>query len=57
LSLAHELGLTTVAEGIETDRQLAWLINKGCTLGQGYLLARPEEVAIFEDRLAKNGAT
>jgi two-component system CheB/CheR fusion protein len=57
LSLAHALGLTTVAEGIETDRQLAWLINRGCAVGQGYLLARPEEAAIFEDRLAKNGAT
>jgi two-component system CheB/CheR fusion protein len=57
LSLARALGLTTVAEGIETDRQLAWLTDKGCAVGQGYLLARPEEAAVFQDRLAKNGAT
>jgi diguanylate cyclase (GGDEF)-like protein/PAS domain S-box-containing protein len=41
ISLAHALDLTTVAEGVETDEQLAILKQLGCDLGQGYLFARP----------------
>jgi diguanylate cyclase (GGDEF)-like protein/PAS domain S-box-containing protein len=39
--LGDELGLRTVAEGIEYDEQLAALQHLGCTLGQGYLFAAP----------------
>jgi diguanylate cyclase (GGDEF)-like protein/PAS domain S-box-containing protein len=42
ISLAHALGLTTVAEGVETDEQLAVLRELGCDAGQGYLFARPQ---------------
>ena len=48
ISLARALDLTTVAEGIETDRQLAWLLQLGCEIGQGYFLQRPLEVPDFE---------
>jgi diguanylate cyclase (GGDEF)-like protein len=41
LRLGRDLGLTVVAEGIETADQLVLLREAGCTLGQGYLLARP----------------
>jgi diguanylate cyclase (GGDEF)-like protein/PAS domain S-box-containing protein len=41
LQLAATLGLTAVAEGIETADQLAALTSLGCELGQGYFLARP----------------
>jgi diguanylate cyclase (GGDEF)-like protein len=41
VALAREAGLTTVAMGIETDRQLALARKLGCSLGQGYLLHRP----------------
>jgi diguanylate cyclase (GGDEF)-like protein/PAS domain S-box-containing protein len=41
ISLAHALGLTTVAEGVETEEQLAILKELGCDFGQGYLFARP----------------
>ena len=41
LSLADALGMRTVAEGIETDAQRTWLIEKRCPLGQGYRLGRP----------------
>ena len=37
MRLGDELGLRTVAEGIEYDEQLAALQHLGCTLGQGYL--------------------
>ncbi len=41
LSMAQNLGLTVVAEGIETPAQLESLKRLGCQRGQGYLLARP----------------
>jgi diguanylate cyclase (GGDEF)-like protein/PAS domain S-box-containing protein len=39
--LGSSLGKQVVAEGIETDSQLGQLREMGCSLGQGYLLARP----------------
>ncbi|EYB67268.1 hypothetical protein DEIPH_ctg046orf0076 [Deinococcus phoenicis] len=41
IMLAQSLGLETVAEGVETAEELAVLRDLGCTLGQGYLFARP----------------
>ena len=41
LDLGRALGLTTVAEGVETEEQLAVLRDLGCDWAQGYLLARP----------------
>jgi diguanylate cyclase (GGDEF)-like protein len=41
VELGHALGLTAIAEGIETVEQLAVLREVGCDLGQGYFLARP----------------
>ncbi len=41
LALARELGLETVAEGVETIEQMEFLISCGCDLMQGYLFAKP----------------
>ncbi len=41
VALAQGLGLEVVAEGIETEYQLAHLRKLGCQYGQGYLFARP----------------
>jgi diguanylate cyclase (GGDEF)-like protein/PAS domain S-box-containing protein len=41
ISLGHALRLSTVAEGIETYEQLAFLRELGCDYGQGYLFGRP----------------
>ena len=41
LDLGRNLGLTTVAEGVETPEQLAALRDLGCDWAQGFLLARP----------------
>ena len=41
VQLARNLGLGVIAEGIETEGQLALLQNLGCDLGQGYLISRP----------------
>ena len=41
VELAGTLGLLTVAEGIETEAQQAFVTALGCDLGQGYLFSRP----------------
>jgi EAL domain-containing protein (putative c-di-GMP-specific phosphodiesterase class I) len=41
LSLAQSLGVRVTAEGIERESQLAWLRERGCHEGQGFLLSRP----------------
>ncbi len=42
IALAHESGLTAVAVGIETIRQMALARELDCTIGQGFLLHRPD---------------
>jgi len=39
--LGHHLGVSIVAEGVETDDQLAALREVGCDSLQGFLIARP----------------
>jgi diguanylate cyclase (GGDEF)-like protein/PAS domain S-box-containing protein len=41
ITLAHSLKLNVVAEGVETEEQLEFLINNGCDQIQGYLLSVP----------------
>ena len=41
VSLAHALGLRTVAEGIEDEEQRRAVLALGCDVGQGFLFARP----------------
>ncbi|THB67664.1 MAG: bifunctional diguanylate cyclase/phosphodiesterase [Spirochaetaceae bacterium] len=41
ISMAKSLEMQITAEGVETDFQQAYLIRKGCTLGQGWLYAKP----------------
>ncbi len=47
LSLARELGLQAVAEGVEDIEQLNFLESKGCPLVQGYYIGRPMPPAEF----------
>jgi diguanylate cyclase (GGDEF)-like protein len=44
IQMAQELGIKTVAEGIETSQQLLNLQSLACTFGQGYLLSKPVNV-------------
>ena len=48
--LGQTLGLDTVAEGIESESQAAALLALGCTVGQGFLYARPGPLAELSPR-------
>jgi diguanylate cyclase (GGDEF)-like protein len=41
IAMAHALGITALAEGIETAAQYAILVSLGCDLGQGFFFSRP----------------
>jgi EAL domain-containing protein (putative c-di-GMP-specific phosphodiesterase class I) len=41
VALGQQLGLSVIAEGIETPQQLEWLKYLGCEFGQGYLFSKP----------------
>ena len=41
VDLAHELGLSVVAEGVEDEECLAFLREVGCDYAQGYLIGKP----------------
>ena len=56
IALSQSLGLTTVAEGVETREQKRALLNMGCTLFQGYLFSVPLAVKDFERYLARRNA-
>jgi diguanylate cyclase (GGDEF)-like protein len=45
LSIAKRLGLETVAEGIESERQLEFLVDQGCEYAQGYYFGKPMKPA------------
>ncbi|MBF0291402.1 MAG: EAL domain-containing protein [Nitrospinae bacterium] len=48
VSMAHGIGVKTVAEGVETQDQLAYLRDMGCDQIQGYIFSRP----LPEDEMA-----
>jgi diguanylate cyclase (GGDEF)-like protein/PAS domain S-box-containing protein len=52
LMLGRNLGMTTVAEGVETPEQAASLRARGCGYGQGYLYARPLDPKAVVDYLS-----
>jgi diguanylate cyclase (GGDEF)-like protein len=52
--MAHKLGLTVVAEGVETKVQRALLVDAGCDFAQGYIFAKPMLADEFE-AVAKAG--
>lgn len=51
LALAADLGMETVAEGIETDAEFRWLLERGAVYGQGYYLGRPESADVAFEKL------
>ena len=60
IALAHDLGLTVVAEGVESQRQREVLTDLGCDLLQGYLFSPPMPVAqarVWKERIPSEGRT
>ena len=53
INLAHNIGLKVIAEGIETEGQLAYLREKVCDEGQGYYFSRPLPANEFTELLER----
>jgi diguanylate cyclase (GGDEF)-like protein/PAS domain S-box-containing protein len=49
LGLGRSLKLPVIAEGVETEAQLAFLAKEGCNQVQGYLIGRPQPIAHYRD--------
>jgi EAL domain-containing protein (putative c-di-GMP-specific phosphodiesterase class I) len=47
IAMGHSMGLSVLAEGVETAGQLAFLQERGCDAYQGYLCSRPVTADAF----------
>lgn len=56
IGLAHSLGLSVVAEGVEDERQRQFLKEEGCDVIQGYFFSRPLSAADFERHMRQHPA-
>lgn len=52
LRMGETLHLSVVAEGVETEAQRAWLVQRGCRFAQGFLFAEPMPAHAFRDFLS-----
>ena len=52
LTLGQALGMTVIAEGVETELQLEYLRNLGCEAAQGFHLGRPQPADAISELLA-----
>ena len=50
IALSHNLGISVIAEGIETKEELAVLEKLDCEIGQGYYFSKPLEVKDFGEK-------
>ncbi|MBF5038434.1 EAL domain-containing protein [Methylophilus sp. 13] len=57
IQLGHILQLTVIAEGVETEQQLAFLTDSHCDEIQGYLFSRPVAAEHIPEILARIGMT
>jgi len=53
IGLGHSLNLEVVAEGVESERHLAFLADLGCDVAQGYFFSPPVRVDVFTSALAE----
>lgn len=54
IHLAQNLGMTTVAEGIESAEQVEFLAKNGCDLIQGFYFAKPMPIADYEKKMEED---
>jgi len=57
IGLGKSLSLEVLAEGIETQKQQAFLLKEGCDSGQGYLLSRPLPASKIEEMFSGSKKT
>ncbi len=55
IAMAHGLGLNVIAEGVETEAQLAHLEAQGCDYAQGYLISKPVSCEKIAEMLKGRG--
>jgi EAL domain-containing protein (putative c-di-GMP-specific phosphodiesterase class I) len=53
IGMAQNFRLNVIAEGVETEEQLAFLKNNGCMAYQGYLFSKPVPIEEFEKLLVR----
>ena len=56
IGLGRSLHLPVIAEGVETEAQLAFLKAEGCAEIQGYLIGRPQPIAHYHNVVAGTNA-
>jgi EAL domain-containing protein (putative c-di-GMP-specific phosphodiesterase class I) len=56
LAMAKGLDLKVVAEGVETEEQLNFLVKQGCDLAQGYFIAKPLAEETYRSYLESRAA-
>ena len=56
ISMAHSIGITVVAEGVEKDGQYEVLRDRGCDLGQGFWFGHPVPARTFDGHLGAAGS-
>jgi len=56
IDLSHRLGLRVLAEGVETESQLQYLLQRGCDLAQGYYFCKPMPAAEAERFIASQNS-
>ncbi|MGR9046034.1 MAG: EAL domain-containing protein [Gammaproteobacteria bacterium] len=57
INMAHNLGLSVIAEGVETEEQKDYLFNKGCSVFQGYYFSCPLPAPDFKTLLKSASQT
>ena len=55
IEMAHNLGLSVVAEGIETEATYNKLVELGCDVAQGFLISKPLPLELFDEFISKAG--
>lgn len=51
IKMAHDIDVEVICEGVETKKQVNFLLEIGCRYGQGYYFAKPMAISDFEDSM------